>query len=59
MSGGNVDMHSVKSYGNSSISNEKTIRSMEMGKTNLRKFHLLNYIADLQKDKVIPVTERG
>lgn len=59
--GGRVDSSptSMKNFGNSGISNEKTIFSMEKGGANMRRYHLLNYIAELQKDKVIPVTEKG
>ena len=55
--GGRID--SMKSFGNSGISNEKTIQSMEKGGANIRRYHLLNYIAELQKEKVIPVGEKA
>lgn len=34
---------------NLSTSNAKTISNMENGNHDLKKYHLMNYIADLQK----------
>lgn len=52
--------HQIKpNNGLSTISNEKTIKSMEAGSINMRKFHLMNYITELQKDKVVPTLEKS
>lgn len=32
---------------------------MEAGRNQLKKFHIINYIAELQKEKVFPIQEKA
>lgn len=41
------------------LSNQHTIRMMEAGRNQLKKFHIINYIAELQKEKVFPIQEKA
>ena len=38
-----------------STSNAKTISNMENGNQELRKYYLMNYVTDLQKERVLPL----
>ena len=40
-----------------SSSNFKTISQMEQGTREMKKIHFLNYIAELQKERILPLND--
>lgn len=42
---------------NSNLSNLHTIKTIENTQQQLKRFHIVNYIAQMQKEKIVPVNE--
>ena len=43
----------------SNINNEHTIHSIQTSHEEFRRYHIMKYISDLQKEKLLPVKENG
>lgn len=49
----NID--GIKSQNKLTTNNQHIMKSMEQGMFEMKKYQMLNYIAELQKEKIIPL----